>query len=287
MTVRAGEVHALVGENGAGKSTMIKIISGVESADTGTIEFEGRRVSINSTTDAMALGIATVYQEPQLFAELTVSENIFTGREIRKGGRVDWSAQNDQGRRAARTARAARKYATVPVGTLSIAEQQQVSIAKALAGNAKVLILDEPSAILTDAEIDVLFTVVRRLTASGVSVIYISHRLDELFRIAQQVTVMRDGQTIGTYPIEELSVRQIAELMVGGILSDDRPERAVPDGEPALVLSGLTRTGKFHDVDVAVKRARSSGCTGLSGPGSPRSPPASTAWTGRPAARSC
>ena len=267
LTVRAGQVHALVGENGAGKSTMIKIISGVESADTGRIEFEGAEVSISSTTDAMALGIATVYQEPQLFAELTVSENIFTGREIRKGGRVDWAAQNDRVVELLELLGLPGKYATVPVGTLSIAEQQQVSIAKALAGNAKVLILDEPSAILTDAEIEVLFAVVRRLTASGVSVIYISHRLDELFRIAQQVTVMRDGQTIGTYPIEELSVRQIAELMVGGILSDDRPERVVPDGEPALVLSGLSRTGKFHDVDVAVKRGEIVGLYGLVGSG--------------------
>jgi len=267
ITVRVGEVHALVGENGAGKSTMIKIISGVESADTGTIDFEGAPVSINSTTDAMSLGIATVYQEPQLFSELTVSENIFTGREIRKGGRVNWAAQNAKVVELLELLGLPARYATVPVGSLSIAEQQQVSIAKALAGNAKVLILDEPSAILTDAEIDVLFTVVRRLTASGVSVIYISHRLDELFRIAARVTVMRDGQTIGTYPIEELSVRQIAELMVGGILSDDRPERVVPDGEAALVLSGLTRTGKFHDVDVAVKRGEIVGLYGLVGSG--------------------
>ena len=148
----------------------------------------------------MALGIATVYQEPQLFAELTVSENIFTGREIRKGGRVNWAAQNAKVVELLELLGLPAKYATVPIGALSIAEQQQVSIAKALAGNAKILILDEPSAILTDAEIEVLFAVVRRLTASGVSVIYISHRLDELFRIAQQVTVMRDGQTIGTYP---------------------------------------------------------------------------------------
>lgn len=267
LTVRTGQVHALIGENGAGKSTMIKIISGVESADTGRIEFEGAEVSISSTTEAMALGIATVYQEPQLFAELTVSENIFTGREIRKGGRVNWAAQNEKVVELLELLGLPGKYATVPVGSLSIAEQQQVSIAKALAGNAKVLILDEPSAILTDAEIEVLFAVVRRLTASGVSVIYISHRLDELFRIAQQVTVMRDGQTIGTYAIQDLTVRQMAELMVGGILSDDRPERVIPDGEPALVLAGLTRTGKFHDVDVQVKRGEIVGLYGLVGSG--------------------
>lgn len=267
LTVRAGQVHALVGENGAGKSTMIKILSGVEAADTGRITFEGSEVVIGSTTDAMALGIATVYQEPQLFAELTVSENIFTGRELRRGGRVDWAAQNAKVVELLELLGLPGKYATVPVGELSIAEQQQVSIAKALAGNAQVLILDEPSAILTDAEIDVLFAVVRRLTAAGVSVIYISHRLDELFRIADEVTVMRDGQTIGTFPIGELSVRQIAELMVGGILSDERGVREIPDGPPVLVLEGLGRTGKFHDVNVEVRRGEIVGLYGLVGSG--------------------
>ena len=267
LTVRPGEVHAIVGENGAGKSTMIKIISGVVAADTGTVEFDGTPIRITSTTDAMTLGIATVYQEPQLFSELTVSENIFTGREIRRGGRVDWAAQNARVVELLELLGLPGRYATVAVGDLSIAEQQQVSIAKALAGDAKVLILDEPSAILTDAEIEVLFTVVRRLSAAGVSVIYISHRLDELFRITDQVTVMRDGQTIGSYPIEQLSVRQIAELMVGGILSDERPERVVPDGAPALVLDGLSRTGKFHDVDVSVGRGEIVGLYGLVGSG--------------------
>jgi ABC-type sugar transport system ATPase subunit len=159
------------------------------------------------------------------------------------------------------------RYAPVPVGTLSIAEQQQVSIAKALAGDARVLILDEPSAILTDSEIDVLFGVVRRLTGTGVSVIYISHRLDELFRIADEVTVMRDGQTIGTYPIGELSVRRVAELMVGGILSDERPQREIPSGDPVLVLDGLGRTGKFHDVHVEVRPGEIVGLYGLVGSG--------------------
>ncbi len=205
MTIRAGRVHALVGENGAGKSTMIKVVAGVETADRGTVTFEGRPVTIHSTTDALALGIATVYQEPQLFAELTVSENIFIGRETRRAGRIAWAAQNEKVVELLALLGLPARYATVPVGSLSIAEQQQVSIAKALAGDARVLILDEPSAILTDAEIDVLFDVVRRLTASGVAVVYISHRLDELFRIADEVTVMRDGLTIGTYPIGELS----------------------------------------------------------------------------------
>ncbi|WP_084614366.1 sugar ABC transporter ATP-binding protein [Nakamurella lactea] len=267
MTVGVGQVHALVGENGAGKSTLIKIISGAEAADTGGIEFEGSPVSINSTQDAMALGVATVYQEPQLFAELTVSENIFLGREVRRGGRIDWAEQNRQVVELLALLGLPERISTVAVGELSIATQQQVSIAKALVGNAKILILDEPSAILTDNEIDVLFGVVRRLAAGGVSVIYISHRLDELFRIADAVTVMRDGETIGSYPIADLSVRKIAELMVGGILSDERVERNIPDGEPMLVLSELGLRGQFHDVNVTVKPGEIVGLYGLVGSG--------------------
>ncbi|RIJ78848.1 sugar ABC transporter ATP-binding protein [Nakamurella silvestris] len=267
MLVKAGTVHALVGENGAGKSTLIKIVSGAESSDTGTIEFEGAPVDISTTVEAMGLGIATVYQEPQLFAELSVSENIFTGREIVKGGRIDWAEQNRQVVELLELLGLPAKYATVPVGSLSIAEQQQVSIAKALAGKAKILILDEPSAILTDVEIEVLFSVVRRLTSSGVAVIYISHRLDELFRIAQEVTVMRDGNTIGTYPIEDLTVRQIAELMVGGILNDERGERIIPDGPAKLELNALSRRGKFEDVNVSVRAGEIVGLYGLVGSG--------------------
>jgi len=267
ITIQAGRVHALVGENGAGKSTLIKIISGVEQADTGTVAFEGAPVDIGSTGDAIALGIATVYQEPQLFGELTVAENIFMGRELRKGGRVAWAEQNAKVVELLELIGLPARYATVPVGELSIAAQQQVSIAKSLAGDATVLILDEPSAILTDAEIDVLFAVVRRLTAAGVAVIYISHRLDELFRIADEVTVMRDGQTIGTYPIADLDVRRIAELMVGGILSDERPQRTVPDGDPVLEIDHLARAGAFHDVDVAVRRGEIVCLYGLVGSG--------------------
>jgi ABC-type sugar transport system ATPase subunit len=267
FTVRAGKVHALVGENGAGKSTMIKIVAGAETADTGEIEFEGEHVRLGSTTAAIALGIATVYQEPQLFPELTVAENIFLGRELKKTGRVDWTAQNAKVVELLTLLGLPERYATAEVGTLSVAEQQQVSIAKALASDAKVLILDEPSAILTDAEIEVLFEVVRRLTAAGVAVIYISHRLDELFRIADEVTVMRDGRTIGTYPIKELSVRQIAHLMVGEELSDTRPHREVPDGPAVLELRGLSRTGKFRDVDVTVKAGEIVALYGLVGSG--------------------
>jgi rhamnose transport system ATP-binding protein len=267
LVVRPGSVHALVGENGAGKSTLIKILSGAVTADTGAIEFEGRPVGIASTTDAIQLGIATVYQEPQLFSELTVAENIFLGRELRSGLRIDWAAQNAHVVELLELIGLPTTLSTTAVGDLSIAQQQQISIAKALSGEAKVLILDEPSAILTDAEIDVLFGVVRRLAETGVSVIYISHRLDELFRIADEVTIMRDGATIGTYPIEELSVREIAEKMVGGILHDDGAKSARSTGEPLIELVGLGRHGEFSDVSLTVRAGEVVGLYGLIGSG--------------------
>ena len=267
LVVRPGTVHAIVGENGAGKSTLIKIIAGAETSDTGTMTFEGAPLTISSTQDAMDYGIQTVYQEPQLFAELTVSENIFVGRERTHGGRVDWASQHAQVLELLGLLGLPGSYAIRPVGELSIAEQQQVSIAKALAGNAKVLILDEPSAILTDSEIDVLFGVIRRLTDTGVSVIYISHRLDELFRIVHEVTVMRDGQTIGTYPISELSIRRIVELMVGGAIDEHTEPRAVPDGPPRLKLEDLGCAGHFEDVQVSVRPGEIVGLYGLVGSG--------------------
>ena len=229
ITIRAGRVHALVGENGAGKSTMIKIISGVEAADTGAIEFEGRPTTIASTGDAMALGIATVYQEPQLFAELTVSENIFTGREIRRGGRIAWAEQNAKVVELLELLGLPARYATAPVGTLSIAEQQQVSIAKALAGEATVLILDEPSAILTDAEIDVLFdgrAPAHRLRRGGHLHLAPARRAVPDRRRGHGDARRADDRHVPDRAT--CSVRKVAELMVGGILSDERPHARGP-----------------------------------------------------------
>jgi rhamnose transport system ATP-binding protein len=267
MSVAAGTVHALVGENGAGKSTLIKIVAGAERADAGSLQFNGEPVAIASTTDAIALGVQTVYQEPQLFPELSVAENVFVGRELKKGIRVDWVAQADSMHGLLDTVGLPDSVATEPVGALSIAQQQQVSIAKALAGDASVLILDEPSAILTDSEIDVLFSVIRRLTASGVAVIYISHRLDELFRIADVVTVMRDGETITTRPIGELTVREIAELMVGGVLTESRSAAESSRGDVVLELDRLSLGGRYQDIALTVRAGEIVGMYGLIGSG--------------------
>ncbi|GAA2027008.1 sugar ABC transporter ATP-binding protein, partial [Pseudokineococcus marinus] len=253
LRVRAGTVHALVGENGAGKSTMIKILAGAEQPDTGEVRVDGRRAAVGSTAGAIDLGVATVYQEPQLFPDLTVAENVFLGRELRRRGRVDWAAQNARVVELLELIGLPASYATSPVRELSIAERQQVSIAKALGGEARILVLDEPSAILTDAEIEVLFTVVRRLVATGVSVVYISHRLDELFTIASEVTVMRDGETVGSYAIEDLTVRRLVELMVGGVPVEATGRSDVPDAPPLLRLEGLSAGERLTDLDLAVR----------------------------------
>jgi rhamnose transport system ATP-binding protein len=267
MTIRAGRVHALVGENGAGKSTLIKIIAGAEKADGGVIAFDGKPVTITSTGEAISLGVQTVYQEPQLFPELSVAENIFIGREITKGGRIQWKQEAEQMQELLSTVGLQPEIAATEVGALSIAEQQQVSIAKALATDAKVLILDEPSAILTDAEIDVLFGVVRRLAARGVAIIYISHRLDELFRIADEVTIMRDGHTIDSRPIAELTVRQIAEMMVGGALSNHQRNRTNSSSDVVLELRNFSLPGKFDSVNLTVGAGEIVGVFGLVGSG--------------------
>lgn len=263
-----GEVHALVGENGAGKSTLIKILAGAESSDSGSIEMEGQEIQVRSALEAIEHGIATVYQEAQLFGELTVAENIFLGREVTKGGRVDWARQNEQVVELLTRIGLPERYSSVKVEELSAAEQQQVSIAKALSHDARILILDEPSAILTDAEISTLFDAVRKLTASGVSIIYITHRLDELFEIADAVTVMRDGRTIGTYRIGDLSIGKVAELLVGREFSvSQRGVERSAVGDVVLELDGLGSGQAFEDVALTVHEGEVVVLYGLVGSG--------------------
>ncbi|HEX6446263.1 MAG TPA: sugar ABC transporter ATP-binding protein [Streptosporangiales bacterium] len=267
FAVDAGQVHALVGENGAGKSTLIKIASGAEAADSGTVRVDGRELGHGSTSAALDAGIATVYQEPQLFAELTVAENIFLGREHRRFGRVDWRAQRAQVSDLLDRLGLDQRMADVRVADLPAAEQQLVSIAKAFAHDARVLILDEPSAVLTDREIGTLFTVVRGLRESGAGVVYISHRLDELRRISDQVTVLRDGRVVAVRQSAELSVREVAELMVGEAIAERTVDRRPPSGDPVLEVAGLGRGHRFHDVTFDVRAGEIVALYGLVGSG--------------------
>lgn len=268
LELRAGEVHALVGENGAGKSTFIKILTGAVTADAGTIDVNGQRVVEHSPRATRALGIAAIYQQPALFPELTVAENIALGWE-RPGlsGRVHWSERR---RRAAELlARIGANIAPdAEAGDLSMPEQQLVEIARALGADARILILDEPTASLSDDDAQNLFGVIRQLRAHGVAMIYISHRLEELPAIADRVTVLRDGRVLGTRDMHEVNREQLIQLMVGRELTAVFPKRVVPLGDTLLELRGVGhRESGVHDVSLTVRAGEIVGLSGLVGAG--------------------
>jgi rhamnose transport system ATP-binding protein len=268
LEVRAGEVHALVGENGAGKSTLIKILTGAVQPDSGEIALGGETLQRLTPSAAKALGIAAIYQQPALFGELTVAENIALGLErAGRWGRVDWRARRER----ARTLLArigARIDPDAEAAELSMPQQQLVEIARALGADARVLILDEPTASLSKEDTDNLFRVVRELRGQGVGMIYISHRLEELPLIADRVTVLRDGTTIATRAMAEVDREQLIQLMVGRELSAVFPKRTVPLGDTVLELRhvGCSASG-VRDVSLAVHAGEIVGLSGLVGAG--------------------
>jgi rhamnose transport system ATP-binding protein len=240
LELRAGEVHAIVGENGAGKSTLIKILTGAVIADGGEIRMNGSPVVNHSPQNARALGIVAIYQQPALFPDLTVAENIGLASETGGPWRIlDWKARRAQAREVLEEI-GARIDPELPVSRLSMAEQQLVEIARALRAKARVLILDEPTASLTEQEALRLFEIIRDLRARGTGLVYISHRLDELFQIADRVTVLRDGTVIGTEDMATIDRPQMIRMMVGRELSSVFPKVEVPIGEIALETEGLT-----------------------------------------------
>jgi ABC-type sugar transport system ATPase subunit len=268
LEVAAGTVHALVGENGAGKSTLMKVLSGAVTADAGTIELDGRRVSIPDARAAQRHGIGIVYQDFNLVPDLCVSENIFLGRwPVSAWTRcVDFSALH-RGATEILTTLDLALPVRQPVRTLSVAQQQMVEIAKALSLQARLLILDEPSAVLTPHELETLFKVVRDLKRRGVSVIYISHRLDEIFDIADAVTVLRDGRHISTRPIAAVERRRLIAEMVGRELIDEFPPRACPLGDVVLRVEHLSVRRRFAEVSFEVRAGEVLALTGLVGSG--------------------
>lgn len=268
LDVSAGEIHGLVGENGAGKSTLIKILAGAYGRDAGEILIGGRAVEAASPNEMIGQGIAVIYQEPSLAPHLSVAENIFMGRlPTRRFGLVDYR------RLAEDTAVVAERLGldldpAARVGTLSVARRQMVEIAKALSRDARLIVLDEPSAVLADAELDGLIRVMRRLAEKGVAFIYISHRLNEVFRITDRVTVMKDGRVVATERTADMDPDRLVRLMVGrelGQIYGERPDR--PSGEVALEISGLTRHGIFEDIDLTVRAGEILGIAGLAGSG--------------------
>ncbi len=267
LELYAGEVHALVGENGAGKSTLIKVLAGVHQPDSGTITVDGRRATFRSTAEAMAAGIAVIYQEPTLFPDLTVAENIFVGRQPQGRARtIDRRAMDDA---------AARLFERLgvplrpdrPARGLSIADQQLVEIAKALSVGARVLIMDEPTAALSGVEVDRLFAVVRGLQEDGAAVLFISHRFSEVEALCQRVTVMRDGRHVSTDLMSEVTTDELVRRMVGRELSAMFAKEDVEPGEVLLEVDGLTRTGVFADVSFQVRAGEIVALAGLVGSG--------------------
>lgn len=267
LEVRAGVVHALVGENGAGKSTLMRILGGIYPRDAGEILLRGSRVEITSPTQAQRLGITIIHQELNQVPALSVAENIFLGREPRRAlGLVDWDEMY---------ARAARLLTDLGLaidprrrlGTLTVAEQQLVEIAKALSTDAQLVVMDEPTAALTVDETERLFGFIRDLRARGVGIIYITHRLEEIFKIADRVTVLRDGQDVGTYTVAELTMAELIRLMVGRQLTEKFPKEDIPPGIPVLKVRGLTVPGLFRDVSFVVHRGEILGIAGLIGSG--------------------
>lgn len=266
--LRAGEVHAIVGENGAGKSTLIKIISGAVTADEGTLQIAGQLVPHNNPALARSLGIAVIYQQPSLFPHLTVAENIslpIEGRGLWR--KVDWNARR---RHAAELLTKAGSDIDPrrTVSSLSMPEQQIVEIAKAIGANARVVIMDEPTASLTDREVDNLFDVIRSLRSQGVGIIYISHRLEEISAIADRVTVLRDGHTIATQGMDRVDRSALIRMMVGRELSTVFPKRTVAIGDTALEIRNLScRIRGIRDVSLFVRSGEILGIAGLVGSG--------------------
>ena len=236
LEVREGEVMALVGENGAGKSTLMKVLTGIYPSDGGTIEFFGKQVQIHGPRDAQALGICIVHQELNLMQHLTVAENIFIGREPMKGPFVDKAKQNAMTQALFEKLHLDLDPKAV-VKTLSVAKQQMVEITKALSHeHTKLLILDEPSAVLTDTEIDDLFVFIRQLKKTGVGIIYISHRMDELKRITDRITVMRDGQYVDTLETPTAEISEVIRLMVGRTIYEEPKTKSMCPPDAPVVL---------------------------------------------------
>ncbi len=268
LEVRSGEVMALVGENGAGKSTLMKILTGIYGKDGGTIEFFGEEIEINGPKDAQDRGICIVHQELNLMQHLTVADNIFIGRESTRGPLLNQAEQNRKTQELMDSLHLNISPKTV-VRTMSVAKQQMVEIAKALShNNTKLLILDEPSAVLTDTEIDDLFQFVERLKATGVGIIYISHRMDELKRITDRITVMRDGQYVDTLETAKTDIPEVVRLMVGRtIYEEPKTQSAVPADAPYILECEHLMSRDVKDVSFKLKKGEILGFSGLVGAG--------------------
>ena len=267
LTVHAGEIHALVGENGAGKSTLIKVLTGAHQADPGgEIFIEGKKTEIHNPAAALGLGIGAVYQDVMMAPHLSVGENLFLGKLPRKNGLVDWARIRRE------TIESLGQIGvdidpSVQLKSLTIAKQEMVAIGKIVHENAKVIIFDEPTALLTNEEVDQLFALIRRLKAAGCGIIYISHRLEEIFQICDTVTVLKDGQFVASLPTEDINQDRLISLMVGRNLEEMYSVNRQEPTAPVLEVRNLNRAGVFRDISFTVRRGEIFGMYGLIGAG--------------------
>ena len=265
--LKDGEVHALMGENGAGKSTLMKILTGVYTRDAGTVYVDGKEVLYKTPQEAEKAGIVFIYQELNVLFDLTVEENLFMGKEITKGfGICDKKAMREKAQEIMD-----RMGVNIPVtalmSDLSVGQQQMVEICKALMVDAKVLIMDEPTAALTQSETKVLFEVIKSLREKGVSIVYISHRMEEIFELCDRITVLRDGTYVDTKYIKDITMDDIVQMMIGRTIGERFPKRDVKIGEEVLRVEGLTHEKLFRNVSFSVRAGEVLGFSGLMGAG--------------------
>lgn len=266
LTLYPGEIHALLGENGAGKSTLLKALAGVHKIDSGSITLNDKTFEQGSTRAARDQGIAVIYQEPSLFPDLTLAENVFVGRQLEKGGVVDWKSMEQQAK-SLFDQLGVKLDPSIRARGLSIADQQIVEIAKALSIQATVIVMDEPTAALSSKEVDRLFKVARSLEAQGCAVVFVSHRLDEVFALCSRITIMRDGATVGTDLAKNLNEAKVIKLMVGREISELYPKLPAKIGEVVLNVEGLNLAGQFADISFQVRSGEIVGLAGLVGSG--------------------
>ena len=267
FAIAGGEIHALMGENGAGKSTLMKILSGVYRSDAGSIVIDGKTVDIRSTRQAEGCGIAIIHQELNLIPQLSVMENLFLGREPSRFGVIDSARMRREATAQLVALGAGNIDPECEAGLLSIGQQQMVEIAKALAMDARLLIMDEPTAALTEREIDTLFGLMQALKARGVAIVYVSHRMEEIFRICDKISVLRDGRFVGERVIAHTDFDEVVRMMVGREIGDRFPKRTVQPGAIRLQVDGLADERHVRDISFAVRAGEVLGVAGLMGAG--------------------
>ena len=266
FNLRKGEIHAICGENGAGKSTFIKVLTGVHQSDGGEIILDGKKVVMSDPLVAQKYGIAAIYQHAASYPDLSVAENIFIGHEFKNGPFINWAKANREAQKLLDSV-GANFSATATVGALSVAQQQLVEIAKALSLNARILIMDEPTAALSKRESEELYSIARKLRDQGVAIILISHRFEDIFGLADRATVFRDAKYIGTWDIADVDDKMLVRHMVGREISQFFPKKKCIPGAELLRVEHLSRMGYFHDVSFTLHTGEIVGLTGLVGAG--------------------